>query len=256
MSRRRRKNPLLTRIFLIALGVHIVLLPVLAIFIVKKREAAQSTAVVTIAPAPPVKEKSLDKKAPPKKPTPVAKGKGNAQKGGAKSNLPIPAVIGAQTSNGDANGPSVSTNGTGKAGQLPTAPAGPKGPDKPAVKPPAPEVKPPVTAPVQPKAPQPKPVQPVKPHVPVYVEASPLHQFQPPVPDDLLSEPLDATAVVIVQVDESGQPTGAQIITSSGNKELDQLSLEAAKKFTFSPQTKDGVAVASEVRLHFHYLVQ
>lgn len=270
MSRRRKGNPLLGRIFTISVVVHAIAIPILARFgAFEKIRRELTTSVVTIAPPPPAeKEKTIAKKEEKKATPKAAKGKSSAAKAAsaAKANLSQPKVVSANGgATGDGGGPTVDPNaGGGAAGVVPkdtTKPTTNGGttdngggatpePTKPnltpIIKPSPPPVEPPKTD-----------IKPTPtPHVPVLVSAEPIQQVQPDVPDDLLSEPLDKTVVVLAAVSADGVVVEAKVESSSGIGELDAVATASAKKWRFHPAMRDGEPVVGHVRIHIRFKVE
>ncbi|HTQ11812.1 MAG TPA: TonB family protein [Fimbriimonadaceae bacterium] len=262
MSRRRRKgNKLLARILLISVAVHVIAVPILAkygAFDKIRREFVTNT-VTVIPPPPPDTEKPVEKKVEQKKQLARARGSSHASRAQARSNAPHPPVVAsnaAPTGQGD-NGPTINPNGTGTPGVVPkgTGPTGlatNPGTTKPATEP----VATPATTPAVKPATKPdvKPA-PVQPHVPVIVTAEAVYQPQPQVPDDLRADALDKTCVVEISVGADGDPASVKIDTSCGIDELDQIALDAARKWRFKPATADGSPIPSIVRLHVEFKV-
>ena len=271
MRRRRQKNPLLMRIIIASVVVHIIALPILAHFGALKKIQSHfvETKMVVLAPPPPVKQdppKTVQRKAVS---APVKSRRGSGASRGSANHLHV-AVQRSNNVSGSGDGgssieqgsrPPGSPVGDGNGGK----PDGPKKAD-PAPPPVIPKdpVKPmpPPVVPKQPVMPMPKPVeqtpQPMpQPHVPVFTEATAIDgkQVQPEIPDALRGDPLDATAVVEVTVGPDGVPTDASVSQSAGKKELDKLALDAAKQWRFKPAMRDGEAIASKVRLHFEFQV-
>ena len=277
MRRRRQRNPLLMRIIVISILVHIVALPVLAHFgaFKKIQERYVEITAVKLAPLPEEKKQEEAKKTA-KKPQQVAQKTKHGPTNQAHSR---------QVARATANTPHIATavggpgggdgfaaeQGTGKAGVVPDA-----------VKPTTPPTAPPTTAPVttpqpttppkstttpteiaraeksaepvtKPAAPAPMPKQ------PVFTEASPAlpldQEPQPVIPDDLRAEALDKTCVVACVVSPEGKPTDVKVSQSSGSDELDRLALDAARKWKFKSGTRDGEPVESTVNLHIEFQV-
>ena len=262
MARRKRRkgNPLLTKIFAISVVVHAIALPIAAHYGVFKNvgKGVRDSHIVmltNVAKDSPEREKEKAKKEAKKiehkadpKATDHAKG----------NNLPQPKVV----TSGPASGPGgdagpKAESGTGTAGKVPDSPkTTPK--TEPEVK------KEPVTEPVvvkkvdPPKSDPPKiePVKPIEPKVKKIVEASVLDAPEPEIPDDLRGEPLAKTLVVEAQIDTSGHPTNVHISSSTGIKELDRIGLETAKKYRFKPATIDGAASEQRVRFSIIFKVE
>ncbi|HLK58624.1 MAG TPA: energy transducer TonB [Chthonomonadaceae bacterium] len=271
MRRRRQKNPLLMRIIGISIAVHIVALPVLAHFgAFKKIQQHFVEAKIVVLPPPPApeKEKAEVKKQVAQKPTPAAKkGPTNTahQQQGPKTNPNAPHIAMAQ---GTGDGQDTAEQGNGKQGVLPTVATDTKSPakentaepvpDKPktdvqAVKP-APPIKE-TTPVVKPMPPVEPPMPPVQPHEPVFTEAVATSQPQPTLPDDLRTEALDKTFVAEFTVGTDGMPAEIQVAQSTGNKDLDRLALDTAKRWRFKPATRDGQPIESHIRLHIEFQV-
>ena len=271
MRRRRQKNPLLMRIILISIGVHIVALPILAHFgAFKKIQEHFVQATMVVVPPPPdvPKQEVAKQKAVEKRVTPAAsKGKASAKqanRGGGSH----PHVATASGPGGDDTGAAIDP-GSGKVGEVPkdTGPGNgkPTTEDQAVVKT---ETKsdagPPVKAVTHVDPPPPvivKQVQPIAPipppHEPILTEATPIddRQPQPTIPDELRADSLDTTVVVDVVVDTQGKAVTATISQSTGKRELDRLALETARQWRFKPATKDGTPVEGRVRLHIEFQV-
>lgn len=276
MRRRRQKNPLLMRIIVISVGVHIVALPLLAHFGAFKKiqeHFVQAQMVVLPPPTAPEQPKAEVKKQAAQKTMPTVK-KGPAATAhtqqGPKSNLNTPHVaVAAGNGPGDGPGGDVA-QGNLNAGQLPTpkadvTPPAPKDtpppptPDKPkpdtqTAKAPPPPVKDPPVQPIVKPAPQPEPI-PAKPHEPVFTDAVALSQPQPTIPDELRGEALAKTFVAEFRVGMDGMPDEIKVAQSTGNRDLDRIALETAKRWRFKPATRDGQPIESRIRLHIEFQV-
>ena len=271
MRRRHQKNPLLMRIIGISILFHVIALPILAHFgaLKKIQERFTGPQIVFVPPPPPVEpEKHEVKKATPHPRTTAHQATHAQARAGQtqrKSNLNIPHVI---SGKGD-SGPSVEQGNkdpgfvpTPKSDGNKTVEATPpvetvKPIEKPAV---ATEVVKPIEKPVKPIE---KPVitapttVPTKPAVPMYTSAEPMgdHQPQPTIPDDLRTDPLDKMCVVEFLVGIDGRPINVRIAASTNNQQLDQLALDAARRWRFRPATRDGQPVEGRVRLHIEFQV-
>jgi protein TonB len=260
--RRRRGNPLLARIIIISVVVHIIALPILAHFGAFKKIQQQfmHNEVVIMPPPPREKQPEIKKQAKQAQKT-APRGKNTAAKRSAvaKSNLNQPKVVAARTAPGVGgdSGPTVDPNGSGKAGALPTLIGGNKNGGS-APPPSTPPASAPVTRPdsrVEPKA-EAKPEPAPKVHVPVITEVMPTFNPNPVIPDDLRSEALDATVTAQFMVQADGAARDVRIVKSSGNDTLDRLALDTARKWRFKPATRDGAPIESRVILHIEFEVQ
>ena len=71
-------------------------------------------------------------------------------------------------------------------------------------------------------------------------------------PADLVDKGVHADVVLIVTIDAEGHVTNVDVETSGGD-ELDAAASDAMRKWTFSPALVDGKAVASKIRVPFHF---
>src|SRR5579859_5513402 len=222
MRRRRQRNPLLMRIIMVSILVHIVALPILAHFgaFKKLQQRYVEITAVKLAPLPEEKKPEVAKKAEKAKPQHVAqkarRGPTNQsharQVARATANTPhIATAVG-----GTGGGGFEADQGTGKAGVVPevvkpTAPpnAPPVAATQPAAPPKAPEQPREIARAEKPAEPVTKPAAPAPmPKQPVFTEAEPAlplnQEPQPVIPDDLRSEALDKTCVVACTVAPTG----------------------------------------------------
>ncbi|MEO8798305.1 MAG: TonB family protein, partial [Polyangiaceae bacterium] len=71
-------------------------------------------------------------------------------------------------------------------------------------------------------------------------------------PADLVAKAPHTDVVLIVTIDAEGHVTSADVETSGG-PELDGAAVDAMRKWLFLPATVDGKAVASKIRVPFHF---
>lgn len=242
---------------LIAVGLNVVVWGGLAtLFTIHKIEQSKNYEVTMVAmkqaafkPIKPPAEKKVQVKA---KSQPKS-AKGN--KGHKDSGPPHPHFMAtAPDPNGGGSGQTVAAGGSGKAGQLfnnappksnpPVAP--PKSP--PPVKLPESGTKPPVVE---------KPPVKTSPLVLHQAptgetrDAAPIDPVLPEIPTDLRSQAFASQVTVLVSVDETGAST-VSLVSSCGVDRLDQLVLNAVKKWRWTPALTDGVAIPAL----FKYSVQ
>jgi TonB family protein len=79
----------------------------------------------------------------------------------------------------------------------------------------------------------------------------PKDKVVPEVPDELAHVSGDVT--VVLAISSTGETIDASVIKST-HKELESISLAAAKKWTFKPATIQGRAISSKVYLPFHFV--
>lgn len=260
MSRRRKKNPLLGRIFAISFAAHVVALPILAHFgVFEKVQKQFQAAQVVLVPSKSTndeKDKPKQEKKKVEKPTTEKKGPVSTRKGPPRA--PNPSAPKVVTAAGDGPGGSEGgavESGSGKAGEVPKGPPEVKssGSTQPEPKP-EPRAEPKPEAP-QPK-PEPKPEPKAPPHVPVYSDPVATNSPSPAIPDDLRQDALDKTFIAEFVVGADGAPESVKVAQSTGLKELDQIALDAARQWRFRPATSDGKPVESRVRLRIEFSVE
>ena len=264
MSRRRKKNPLLMRIIVATVVIHMIALPIAAHFgAFEKLKKQFGESRVTLVPIPKQdkeKEQTNTKKEKPK----VAKSQSKVavKRGGtAKPNPNLQKVVATNNpnDNGTGDGPTIE-QGTGtKVGEIPTVKteAGPTknvagGGDAAPITT-RPTEPPPPTPPAQPT----KAAEPEKPkHVPVYAEPEQDYSPQPTIPDDLRNEPMEKNFVALFTVGPDGKAKDVKMTQSTGSSELDEVALKTAKQWRFKPATLDGAGVESKVKLTIEFRVE
>jgi len=261
MRRRRQKNNLLPKMLGLAVLINAILLPILAQFgVFKSIGGDQRLTPIEIVKAPP----------PEKRPAPPKKTKKQAAKPRPAGHKAAPRAVtarrapagpppvkvvaaagdvGASGGGGDAG---ITTSDSGASTPAPPAPnpggAGPTPPTPiPAPPPPVPATPPPPAAPA-PKLPPPAP------HIPTLTAAEPLTQPRPAIPDDLRDADLNAAFEGLFTVRTDGTAT-VKMVSSTGNSSLDGLALDAARRWTFRPATRDGQPVESFLRLRIEFEV-
>ena len=119
---------------------------------------------------------------------------------------------------------------------------------------PAPKPAPPITPAQQPvQQPEPKPAPPPPPAGPTQ-DAESVNQVLPDIPDDLKQDDFKSSVRVKVEINADGSfiPT---LRTSSGNDQIDQIVLEALKKWKWKPALRDGQPVDSIQLFRFDFEV-
>lgn len=256
MSRRRKKNPLLGRIILISVLVHVISLPILArfgVFDKVKREFANAT-VVLVPEAKEEKDKPEAKVKKKANKETARKGAATRKAGDHKANPNAPKVVTAAPEPGvSGDSETAVDSGNGAAGVLPSTPPPPA--EKKSAAPPA-ESRSPQPEPEPTPKPAPKPEIPKPKHVPVYVEAEQDYAPTPTIPDDLRQDALDKTYVAEFVVGPDGVPKEVKPVQTTGIAELDAIALKSARQWRFKPATLDGQGVESRVRLRIEFSVE
>ena len=72
-----------------------------------------------------------------------------------------------------------------------------------------------------------------------YADPQALTPAPPEIPDAVAMAHPNVTALALVEVSASGQPTNAKIVKSSGNSVIDAATISAATKSTYSPAMRD-----------------
>jgi TonB family protein len=231
----------------IAIGVVILLLPILGYlgaFKAAKNEMTQVTLVNMPPPPPQPKPPAEHRKAHPKT---VAHHAGPQHVAGSSRPLPVhvaaaPAAPGAT---GGGAGSIVNGSGTG-VGQVPQAPPAPAPTPTPPPPTPTPTPAPKPTPPPTPPAPAPTPDQAAS-----VIAGS---QVEPAIPDDLRGADLSREYRALFTVHPDGT-ADVKTISSTGNSELDAVALQAARQWKFHPATHNGQPVESYLRLYVDFQV-
>src|SRR6185436_14510166 len=71
-------------------------------------------------------------------------------------------------------------------------------------------------------------------------------------PPTALTERKHADVVLAVTVDADGHVSKVDVVTSGGT-DLDQAAIVAVRQWIFVPAKRDGVALASRIRVPFHF---
>ena len=69
------------------------------------------------------------------------------------------------------------------------------------------------------------------------------------VPSMPLRSGIEGTVTLVISIDAQGNVLDIEVEKSSRNRDLDRAAVEAARKWRFTPQISNGVAVASRVRV-------
>jgi protein TonB len=251
------------RIIAISVGVHIIVLPILAHYGAFKKIGIGASKPVefTMVALPKEKQQEVKKqiKAQPK----VAPKSGGPRKSSEPKGAPLQQRVVAATApagSGEGGGATVVNPDKGAApGTLVTPPTSKPPTTTPGAgnggggAPPTPTPAKPVPTPTPPT---PTPLAQPKPHVPVVTEVATTYNPSPSIPDDLRGADLDTNVTAQFMVSPEGAPTDVKIVKSSGNDELDSIALDTARKWRFKPATRDGQAIESRVILHIEFEVQ
>jgi TonB family protein len=77
-------------------------------------------------------------------------------------------------------------------------------------------------------------------------------RVEAPYPEEALLDRVEGTVQLELDVDASGNVTGARVLTPIGHG-LDEAALAAARKFTFEPARRAGTPVPSKVQLDYEF---
>jgi protein TonB len=243
MRRHRQKSTTLAKTMLVAVLITIGILPILAYlgyFEAGKQAHYLDSTLINLPPPPPVA------KARPRTRTVVRPHSHSTVAIGQKA-APLPLHVAAAAGGAPDTDDGVQNGTNTNIGKIPAASPAP------AVAPPsipAPVSPPPIVAPPAPVAPP--PVVAAPPHIAVISPAQVVANPQPALPDDMRASDLSATFRALFTIHPDGT-ADVKMIDSTGNSELDQLALDAAKQWRFRPATKDGTPIESYLRLDVEF---
>ena len=80
-----------------------------------------------------------------------------------------------------------------------------------------------------------------------------LNRIVPVYPRSARRKGHEGVVTVAISVAENGVVAYAEVVSSSGYKELDEAALSAVRSARFAPATSDGVSVRGELRLTFDF---
>ena len=81
------------------------------------------------------------------------------------------------------------------------------------------------------------------------VDASSRALNPPRYPPTEARQGVGGTVVLVISIDAQGNVLDVSVEKSSRNRNLDRAAMDAARKWRFNPEVRDGVAVASRVRV-------
>ncbi|WP_330969007.1 energy transducer TonB, partial [Lysobacter sp. A3-1-A15] len=106
-------------------------------------------------------------------------------------------------------------------------------------------------SPIDPPAPPPAPPAPPAPAQSIgsSVDPSSRSRNPPKYPTNELRQGVGGTVVLVISIDAQGNVLDVSVEKSSRNRNLDRAAMDAARKWRFNPEVRNGVAVASRVRV-------
>ena len=90
-------------------------------------------------------------------------------------------------------------------------------------------------------------------HAAVVSDPIALNRIVPVYPRSARRKGHEGVVTVAISVAEDGVVAHAEVVSSSGYKELDEAALSAVRSARFAPATSDGVSVRGELRLTFDF---
>ncbi len=128
-------------------------------------------------------------------------------------------------------------------------------PEPPPVKAPVRRQTPPAPAAPEPAGEKVAVAQPAAPPAATYVSARKISATAPVYPEAARRDGVEGTVVVEAEVDATGAVTGTRVVRGR-SAALDTAAAEALSKWRFEPARRDGVAVASSVRIGIRFDLQ
>lgn len=77
----------------------------------------------------------------------------------------------------------------------------------------------------------------------------------PHYPPDALRERASGKTILVISIDANGGVLDIQVLTSSGNRSLDRAAIQAARKWRFNPEVRNGQKVASRVQVPVDFVL-
>ena len=71
----------------------------------------------------------------------------------------------------------------------------------------------------------------------------------PKYPPTEARQGIGGTVILVISIDGQGNVLDVEVEKSSRNRNLDRAAQDAARKWTFRPEMRDGVGVPSRVRV-------
>ena len=78
----------------------------------------------------------------------------------------------------------------------------------------------------------------------------------PKYPPEEQRRGVQGTCVLIVSIDANGGVLDVVVERSSGNRNLDRAAVQAARRWSFRPEVRDGRKIASRVRVPVDFKLQ
>ena len=88
------------------------------------------------------------------------------------------------------------------------------------------------------------------------VDASSRAMNPPKYPPEEARRGIQGTTILIVSIDASGGVLDVEVERSSGNRNLDRAAVQAARRWKFNPEVRNGQKVASRVRVPVDFKLQ
>jgi len=72
---------------------------------------------------------------------------------------------------------------------------------------------------------------------------------RPKYPPEEQRRGIGGTVILVISIDANGNVLDVEVEKSSGNRNLDRAAMQAARKWRFNPEIKNGQKVPSRVRV-------
>jgi protein TonB len=91
--------------------------------------------------------------------------------------------------------------------------------------------------------------EPTLPDSPLSIASNP----PPSYPPQAIRQGHHGTAILVIDVGVDGVPTDVQVEQTSGFRELDKAAIDAAQKWRFNPEVRNGQKVEGQARTPFAF---